>query len=112
MFKSYSFTSVNAQTSCVAVDGGLVMNNPSAAIVTHVLHNKRDFPTVTGVEDLLVLSIGNGDTNHSLQRKVNRSGYCNSQYVVGIMCDGVSEIVDQILGNAFCWNHVDHLFNC
>ncbi|KAJ0620981.1 putative patatin-like phospholipase domain, Acyl transferase/acyl hydrolase/lysophospholipase [Helianthus annuus] len=109
MFKPFSFTSVNAQTSCVAVDGGLVMNNPSAAVVTHVLHNKRDFPTVTGVEDLLVLSIGNGDTNPSLQRKVNRSGYCDSRFVVGIVRDGVSETVDQMLGNAFCWNHADYV---
>ncbi|GMP99803.1 hypothetical protein CsSME_00047148 [Camellia sinensis var. sinensis] len=60
MFKPFSLTSVNGKTSCLAVDGGLVMNNPAAAAVTHVLHNKRDFPSVNGVENLLVLSLGNG----------------------------------------------------
>lgn len=52
MFKPFSLTSVDGKTSCSAVDGGLVMNNPTAAAVTHVLHNKRDFPSVNGVEDL------------------------------------------------------------
>ncbi|KAI3682710.1 hypothetical protein L1987_82892 [Smallanthus sonchifolius] len=109
MLKPFHLTSIDGKTSCFAVDGGLVMNNPSAAVVTHVLHNKRDFPSVTGVEDLLVLSLGNGQLNNSPQRKVNGSGYCRNQYVVGIVLDGVSETVDQMLGNAFCWNHTDYV---
>ncbi|CAH1417667.1 unnamed protein product [Lactuca virosa] len=32
-----------------------------------------------------------------------------STCVVGIVLDGVSETVDQILGNAFCWNHADYV---
>ncbi|KAI3829679.1 hypothetical protein L1987_03807 [Smallanthus sonchifolius] len=109
MLKPFHLTSIDGKTSCFAVDGGLVMNNPSAAVVTHVLHNKRDFPSLTGVEDLLVLSLGNGQLNNSPQRKVSSSGYCRNQCVVGIVLDGVSETVDQMLGNAFCWNHTDYV---
>ncbi|XP_076959999.1 putative inactive patatin-like protein 9 [Bidens hawaiensis] len=109
MFKPFRLDSIDGKTACLAVDGGLVMNNPSAAVVTHVLHNKRDFPSVMGVEDLLVLSIGNGQLNCAAQRKVGRRGYCRSDYVVGVVRDGVSETVDQMLGNAFCWNHMDYV---
>ncbi|KAH6804007.1 PATATIN-like protein 6 [Perilla frutescens var. frutescens] len=36
------------------------MSNPTAAAITHVLHNKQEFPFVRGVEDILVLSVGAG----------------------------------------------------
>ncbi|RZC52354.1 hypothetical protein C5167_020788 [Papaver somniferum] len=72
-----------------SIDGGLVMNNPTSAAVTHVLHNKRDFPSVNGVEDLYVLSL--------------------VPALVDIVLDGVSETVDQMLGNAFCWNQSDYV---
>ncbi|XP_060181341.1 probable inactive patatin-like protein 9 [Lycium barbarum] len=106
MFKPFKLNSVDGKTSCLAVDGGLVMNNPAAAAVTHVLHNKRDFPTVTGVDDLLVLSIGNGPPT---KLKLRNDGYCSPSSVVGIVFDGVSETVDQMLGNAFCWNPNDYV---
>ncbi|XAR58543.1 hypothetical protein NMG60_11013979 [Bertholletia excelsa] len=109
MFKPFSLTSIDGKTSCFAVDGGLVMNNPSAAAVTHVLHNKRDFPSVNGVEDLLVLSIGNGQLSSSSQLKLCRNGDCSTSSVVNIALDGVSETVDQMLGNAFCWNRTDYV---
>ncbi|KAK8498908.1 hypothetical protein V6N13_045924 [Hibiscus sabdariffa] len=53
LFKPFSLKSIEVQgkTSCSAVDGGLIMNNPTAAAVTHVIHDKRDFPSVNGVED-------------------------------------------------------------
>lgn len=103
-FKPFDFTSVDGKTSCSAVDGGLVMNNPTAAAVTHVLHNKRDFPSVNGVEDLLVLSLGNG----SLSAKSCENRTCSTPSVVDIVLDGVSETIDQMLGNAFCWNRTDY----
>ncbi|WJX18623.1 putative inactive patatin-like protein 9 [Trifolium repens] len=104
-FKPFNFTSVDGKTSCSAVDGGLVMNNPTAAAVTHVLHNKRDFPTVNGVEDLLVLSLGNGSSNS----KTCENRTCSTPSVVDIVLDGVSETIDQMLGNAFCWNRTDYV---
>ncbi|KAE8663687.1 putative inactive patatin-like protein 9 [Hibiscus syriacus] len=107
LFKPFPLTSVDGKTSCSAVDGGLVMNNPSAAAITHVLHNKRDFPSVNGVEDLLVLSLGNGPWCG--RSKVVNNGKCSTSSVVDIVLDGVSETVDQMLGNAFCWNRADYV---
>ncbi|CAA7390425.1 unnamed protein product [Spirodela intermedia] len=59
-FEPVDMRSVDGSTRCVGVDGGLAMSNPAAAAITHVLHNKQEFPFVRGVEDLLVLSLGSG----------------------------------------------------
>ncbi|KAE8679624.1 putative inactive patatin-like protein 9 [Hibiscus syriacus] len=107
LFKPFPLTSVDGKTSCSVVDGGLVMNNPTAAAFTHVLHNKRDFPSVNGVEDLLVLSLGNGPS--CVRSKVSINGECSTSSVVNIALDGVSETVDQMLANAFCWNRTDYV---
>lgn len=110
LFKPFNLTSVDGKTSCCGIDGGLVMNNPTAAAVTHVLHNKRDFPSVNGVEDLLVLSLGNGPLSGSLSRRNHRrNGECSTSSVVDIVLEGVSETIDQMLGNAFCWNRSDYV---
>ncbi|XP_043690711.1 probable inactive patatin-like protein 9 [Telopea speciosissima] len=113
LFKPFHLTSIDGKTSCLAIDGGLVMNNPTAAAVTHALHNKRDFPSVNGVEDLLVLSLGNGPLSgpspSPLRRQLHRNGECSTTSVVGIVLDGISETVDQMLGNAFCWNRTDYV---
>ncbi|XP_031105676.1 patatin-like protein 7 [Ipomoea triloba] len=60
VFEPVCMSSVDGSTRCVAVDGGLAMSNPTAAAITHVLHNKQEFPLVRGVEDILVLSLGTG----------------------------------------------------
>ncbi|KAI3882552.1 hypothetical protein MKW92_011411 [Papaver armeniacum] len=109
MFKPYELMSVDEKTCCLAIDGGLVMNNPTSAAVTHVLHNKRDFPSVNGVEDLYVLSLGNGPLSNPLKEKVGSNGECSVPALVDIVLDGVSETVDQMLGNAFCWNQSDYV---
>ncbi|MBA0633801.1 hypothetical protein Godav_022184 [Gossypium davidsonii] len=108
LFKPFSLTSVDGKTTCSAVDGGLVMNNPTAAAITHVLHNKRDFPSVNGVEDLLVLSLGSGPSSCGKSKDSN-NGECSTSSVVDIVLEGVSETVDQMLGNAFCWNRADYV---
>jgi len=109
VFEPFELTSVDGKTTCVAVDGGLVMNNPTAAAVTHVLHNKVDFPSVNGVEDLLVLSLGNGTLSSFGNVSVGRNGDCSTGSVVDIAVDGVSETIDQMLSNVFCWNRGDYL---
>ncbi|KAK4407139.1 putative inactive patatin-like protein 9 [Sesamum angolense] len=100
MFKPYKLSSTDGKISCLAVDGGLVMNNPTAAAVTHVLHNKRDFPSVTGVDDLLVLSIGNGPLSSPSTVKLTPKGNCSTGSVLGIVFDGVSETIDQMLADS------------
>ncbi|KAK4762943.1 hypothetical protein SAY87_013568 [Trapa incisa] len=107
-FKPFNLSSVDGKTTCTAVDGGLVMNNPTAAAVTHVLHNKRDFPCVNGVDDLLVLSLGNGTMTTELEA-LQSNGKCSKSSIVSIVLGGVSETVDQILGNAFCWNRTGYV---
>ncbi|KAK9086766.1 hypothetical protein Syun_029160 [Stephania yunnanensis] len=109
LFKPFELTSLDGKTRCLAIDGGLVMNNPTAAAVTHVLHNKRDFPCVNGIEDLLVLSLGNGPLTAPSTKPLRRNGKCSTPSVVNIVMDGVSETVDQMLGNAFCWNPSDYV---
>lgn len=110
LFQPFSLSSVDGKTSCSAVDGGLVMNNPTAAAVTHVLHNKRDFPSVNGVEDLLVLSLGNGQIGRQKSRcNGHTAANCSTSSFVDIVLDGVSETIDQMLGNAFCWNRTDYV---
>ncbi|CAN4098186.1 unnamed protein product [Withania somnifera] len=109
MFKPFQLHSVDGKTSCSAVDGGLVMNNPASAAITHVLHNKRDFPSVASVDDLLVLSLGNGPLSAQSNLKLRNDGYCSPSSVVGIVVNGVSETVDQILGNSFCLNPHDYV---
>lgn len=109
LFKPFDLASVDGKTSCTAVDGGLVMNNPAAAAVTHVLHNKRDFPSVTSLDDLLLLSLGNGPSSTPSNLKLQRNGDCSTSSLVGIALDGISETVDQMLGNAFCWNQNDYV---
>ncbi|KAH9611042.1 hypothetical protein KSS87_006918 [Heliosperma pusillum] len=110
VFDPFTLSSVDGKKSIVAVDGGVVMNNPTAAAVTHVLHNKVEFPTVNGVEDLLVLSLGNGTLSC---RGVGENWGGNSKKmtkcVVDVAVDGVSETVDQMLGNAFSCNRNDYV---
>lgn len=53
--------SVDRRTKISAVTGELVMNNPTAMAITHVLNNKQEFPFCNGVDDLLVVSLGNGE---------------------------------------------------
>ena len=59
---AFEMKSVDQRTKILAVDGGIAMNNPTAAAITHVLNNKQEFPLCNGVEDLLVVSLGNGES--------------------------------------------------
>ncbi|XP_048547429.1 patatin-like protein 3 [Triticum urartu] len=56
--------SVNDLTAIAAAAGGVAaMGNPAAAAITHVLHNKQEFPLAAGVDDLLVVSIRSGSSS-------------------------------------------------
>jgi hypothetical protein len=96
-------TSVDGKTSCTAIDGRVVMHNPTAAAITHVLHNKREFPSVRGVEDLLVLSLGTGQIDQTYMYETVRS-WGALQWVkplAKIVLDGVADMVDHTISIAF-----------
>lgn len=77
--------SIDGKTKILAVDGGVAMNNPTATAVTHVLNNKNEFPFCNGVSDLLVLSLGNGDSDFNAVK--SPSGF------VRIAGEGASDMV-------------------
>jgi hypothetical protein len=74
----------------VAVGVGVVLGNPTAAAITHVLDNKREFPLASGVEDLLVISIGSGEGE---QRPAGGGGGASTSEIVRIAAEGVSDMV-------------------
>ncbi|XP_015883905.2 patatin-like protein 7 [Ziziphus jujuba] len=90
--------SVDQRTRIVAVDGGIAMNNPTAAAITHVLNNKQEFPLCKGVEDLVVMSLGNGESSFGFGNETcspSASGF------VRIAGEGTSDLVDQSVSMAF-----------
>ncbi|KAM3288522.1 patatin-like protein 3 [Capsicum chacoense] len=78
-----------------AVGGGVAMNNPTAAAVTHVLNNKHEFPFANSVEDLLVVSLGNGEYSG------NGKMMSSPETFVKIAGDGAADMVDQAVSMAF-----------
>ncbi|VVB17471.1 unnamed protein product [Arabis nemorensis] len=104
VFEPVEMRSVDGKTRCVAVDGGLAMSNPTAAAITHVLHNKQEFPFVRGVEDLLVLSLGTGqlvDVKYDCDKVMKWKGKHWARPAVRISADGAAETVDQGVSMAF-----------
>ncbi|KAM0924829.1 hypothetical protein ACQ4PT_004738 [Festuca glaucescens] len=90
--------SCDGATRIVAVGGGVALGNPTAAAITHVLNNKREFPLASGVEDLLVISIGSGEGD---QRPAGGGGGASTSKIVRIAAEGVSDMVDQAVAMAF-----------
>ncbi|RLN16085.1 patatin-like protein 3 [Panicum miliaceum] len=99
-----SVRSVDGLTAIAAASGGAAaMGNPAAAAITHVLHNKQEFPLATGVEDILVLSIGTG---------ASASVSCGSNApmptrtpsprdLARVTAEGVADMVDESVAMAF-----------
>ncbi|CAA2970407.1 patatin 6 [Olea europaea subsp. europaea] len=102
VFDPVCMESVDGSTRCVAVDGGLAMNNPTAAAITHVLHNKQEFPFVRGVEDILVLSLGScgqGSFDFDEVKKWKAKDWARPS--ARISGDGSAELVDHAVAMAF-----------
>lgn len=96
--------SVDGKTRCVAVDGGLAMSNPTAASITHVLHNKQEFPFVRGVEDILVLSLGTGQVPEGSYDFDQLKGWKAKDWarpLARISGDGSADMVDHSVAMAF-----------
>ncbi|MCD9561055.1 Patatin-like protein 6 [Datura stramonium] len=103
-FEPVCMKSVDGKTGCVAVDGGLAMSNPTAAAITHVLHNKQEFPFVRGVEDILVLSLGTGQLlegsfEYEHVKKWKAKDWAKP--MARISGDGAADMVDHSVAMAF-----------
>ncbi|KAL7615369.1 hypothetical protein Lser_V15G08601 [Lactuca serriola] len=113
LFDPVSMKSTDGKTRCVAVDGGLAMSNPTAAAITHVLHNKQEFPFVRGVEDLLVLSLGTGqllEGNYNYEQVKGWKPHNWCRPMARISGDSSADMVDHAVAMAFghtrCSNYV------
>ncbi|KAL9165429.1 hypothetical protein ABFS82_06G170200 [Erythranthe guttata] len=104
VFDPISMKSVDGSTRCVGVDGGLAMNNPTAAAITHVLHNKQEFPFVRGVEDIMVLSIGAGGQLLEGSFDYEQVKKWQPQDWARISGESSSELVDHAVAMAFGQN--------
>lgn len=88
--------SVDGRTRISSVGNGLAMPNPAAAAITHVLHNKQEFPFTSGVEDLIVLSLGGGEPDFA-----GGNSSPSTAEVVRIAGNGTADMVDQAIALAF-----------
>ncbi|KAM0904180.1 hypothetical protein ACQ4PT_018190 [Festuca glaucescens] len=106
--------SVDGRTAIAAASGGVAaMGNPAAAAITHVLHNKQEFPLAAGVDDLLVVSIGSGSssggTASSGSATPSAGGWRtplpprspSPAEMVRLTAEGVADMVDQAVAMAF-----------
>lgn len=99
--------SVDGRTAIAAASGAAAaMSNPAAATITHVLHNKQEFPLATGVDDLLVLSIGTGASSSSA---ISGAGWNtpmltrspSTDELAHVTAQGVADMVDEAVAMAF-----------
>ncbi|CAD5167226.1 unnamed protein product, partial [Musa acuminata subsp. malaccensis] len=84
--------SVDGRTRVTAVGAGVAMANPVAAAITHVLHNKPEFPFAAGVEDLMVVSLG---------ASAPAPAAPGAAELVRIAGEGFADMVDQAVATAF-----------
>ncbi|XP_071910144.1 patatin-like protein 3 [Coffea arabica] len=95
--RAVGLRSTDGRKKMAAVGGGVAMSNPTAAAITHVLNNKQEFPFCKGVEDLIVVSLGNGEMDCAVGNHWNSSP---AEYV-RIAGDGAADMVDQAVSMAF-----------
>ncbi|GJN39111.1 hypothetical protein PR202_gb28208 [Eleusine coracana subsp. coracana] len=88
--------SLDGRTRLRAGAGGAAaaVANPTAVAVTHVLHNKREFPFAAGAADLVVLSLGGSAAAVSPPRR-------SSSTLLRIAGACQADMVDQAVSMAF-----------
>ena len=69
--RAVGLRSTDGRKKMGAIGGGVAMSNPTAAAITHVLNNKQEF--CKGVEDLIVVSLGNGEMDCAVGNHWNSS---------------------------------------
>ncbi|KAJ4810277.1 Patatin [Rhynchospora pubera] len=70
--------SMDGETRIRVLDAG-ANTNPTAVGITHVMHNKQEFPFVNGLEDVFVFSIGGSGTRLSSAASI--AGTCQADAV-------------------------------
>ncbi|XP_047087699.1 patatin-like protein 3 [Lolium rigidum] len=99
--------SVDGRTAIAAASGAVAaMGNPASAAITHVLHNKQEFPLAAGMDDILVLSIGTGasSTTSSGGNGWNTPMPTRSpsrDELARVTAQGVADMVDEAVAMAF-----------
>ncbi|CAL4943357.1 unnamed protein product [Urochloa decumbens] len=89
--------SIDGLTAIAAASAGVAaMGNPAAAAITHVLHNKQEFPLAAGVEDILVLSIGAAGSSSPMPTRSP-----SPRELARITAAGVADMVDESVAMAF-----------
>jgi hypothetical protein len=81
--------SVDGATRIRAVGGGVALGNPTAAAITHVLNNRREFLAAATIDDLLVMSIGTGAGEDGGRGR-------RAPEVASIAAEGVSDMVRNV----------------
>uniref|UniRef100_A0A0E0LH38 Patatin n=1 Tax=Oryza punctata TaxID=4537 RepID=A0A0E0LH38_ORYPU len=99
-------SSVDGVTRITAVGSGVALGNPTAAAITHVLNNQREFPAAAGVDNLLVISIGTGEAAGSSHRAA--AGRARTPVIARIAAEGASDMVDQAVAMAFGHNRTSN----
>lgn len=103
--------SIDGKTICFGIDGGLVMSNPAGVAITHVLHNKQEFPFVRGVEDVLVVSLGCGSGGWGEVAGADWKRWGRKEWarpVARIAADGAADFVDHAVAMAFGKHRADN----
>ncbi|TQD77146.1 hypothetical protein C1H46_037310 [Malus baccata] len=105
IFEPVQMQSINNQTKCLSVDGGLAMSNLTAATITHVLHNKQEFPFVRRVEDIMVISIGSDqfleEARYVYEQVKKWRAKEWARPMARITSDGSADLADQSIAMAF-----------
>ncbi|KAK6917095.1 Patatin-like phospholipase domain [Dillenia turbinata] len=98
--------SVDKRTEILAVGGEVAMSNPTATAITHVLNNKQEFPFCNSVDDLLVVSLGNGESHFGGTR--DDSNPMSPTAFIKIAGGGASDMVDQAVSITFGQHRTDN----
>ncbi|KAF7074513.1 hypothetical protein CFC21_079370 [Triticum aestivum] len=99
--------SVDGRTAIAAASGAVAaMGNPASAAITHVLHNKQEFPLAVSMDDILVLSIGTGASSSAATCGNGWSTPMPTRSpsrdeLARVTAQGVADMVDEAVAMAF-----------
>ncbi len=89
------------------IDGGVVANNPTACAIAEAVKFNHDEGTGSGLEDLVVLSMGTGHQTRTISLK-EAQGWGPVQWmlpVIDVLMDGSADATDHIAAQVLQQNH-------